>query len=195
MKRESGRAIARDPPGPRDRRLSAHPAAAGQVARRRRVLHVRRFPALGLDQWWRDPRTIRGPRHLLRGDGSRRDGEQSRPDVRPRRSRAAHVRGHEIACHTLRHRDCGRTSPAEIARRDRPERRGAVQAPDGAVQPDQFRLSLRRRLAVGEGARCRARFASCRGTGRGLNQGTVDLADLSVPAFTIRTSTATHSAA
>jgi len=90
--------------------------------------------------------------------------------------RAAHASGHEIACHTYHHRDCGRLVPAEIA--DEIDRNAVALAqvlgpapvvnfayPFGGVS-----LSAKSELST--------RFASCRGTGRGLNQGTVDLADL-----------------
>lgn len=90
--------------------------------------------------------------------------------------RAAHAQGHEIACHTYHHHDCGRLTPSDIA--DEIDRNAVALAqalgapaivnfayPFGGVS-----LSAKSKLAT--------RFASCRGTGRGLNQGTVDLADL-----------------
>lgn len=90
--------------------------------------------------------------------------------------RAAHARGHEIACHTYDHRDCGRATPAEIAAEIDRNATALAQALDGATT-DNFAypfggVSLSAKHALN------ARFASCRGTGRGINQGTVDLADL-----------------
>lgn len=90
--------------------------------------------------------------------------------------RAAHAHGHEIACHTYRHRDCGRLMPSDIA--DEIDRNAVALAQAlGAPAIDNFAypfggvsLSAKSELAT--------RFASCRGTGRGINQGTVDLADL-----------------
>jgi len=90
--------------------------------------------------------------------------------------RAAHARGHEIACHTYSHRDCMRATPAEIVAEI--ERNGAAlaQTLDGAWPVDFAYpfggVSQTAKTAV------EARFASCRGTGRGINRGTVDLADL-----------------
>ena len=90
--------------------------------------------------------------------------------------RAAHARGHEIACHTYHHRDCARTAPAEIAAEIDANAAALSQALDGAAMSNFAYpfggVSLTAKHALS------ARFASCRGTGRGLNQGTVDLADL-----------------
>jgi peptidoglycan/xylan/chitin deacetylase (PgdA/CDA1 family) len=90
--------------------------------------------------------------------------------------RAAHARGHEIACHTYHHRDCARLTPSDIA--EEIDRNAAALAQTlGAPAVSNFAypfggvsLSAKSELA--------ARFLSCRGTGRGLNQGTIDLADL-----------------
>jgi peptidoglycan/xylan/chitin deacetylase (PgdA/CDA1 family) len=98
------------------------------------------------------------------------------PMFAPDDLRAAHAQGHEIACHTYSHRDCCRASPAEIAAEI--ERNAAALAAivdDAAL--DNFAypfggVSLTAKNTLG------GRFASCRGTGRGINQGTVDLADL-----------------
>lgn len=90
--------------------------------------------------------------------------------------RAAHAQGHEIACHTFHHRDCARMLPAQIA--DEIDRNAvALSQVVGGAPVDNFAypfggVSLSAKSELG------ARFASCRGTGRGLNQGTVDLADL-----------------
>ncbi len=90
--------------------------------------------------------------------------------------RAAHVRGHEIACHTYTHRDCGRASPAEIGAEIDRNAVALSQALDGAAITNFAYpfggVSLSAKTALS------TRFASCRGTGRGLNQGTIDLADL-----------------
>jgi peptidoglycan/xylan/chitin deacetylase (PgdA/CDA1 family) len=90
--------------------------------------------------------------------------------------RAVHARGHEIACHTYGHRDCGRLSAAEIAAEVDANTAALSKALDGATTPNfaypfgGVSLAAKRALS--------GRFASCRGTGRGINQGTVDLADL-----------------
>jgi peptidoglycan/xylan/chitin deacetylase (PgdA/CDA1 family) len=90
--------------------------------------------------------------------------------------RAAHVRGHEIACHTYTHRDCGRASPAAIAGEIDENAAALSAALDGAPITNFAYpfggVSLAAKRALN------ARFASCRGTGRGINHGTVDLADL-----------------
>jgi peptidoglycan/xylan/chitin deacetylase (PgdA/CDA1 family) len=99
------------------------------------------------------------------------------PMFEPDDLRAAHGRGHEIACHTYSHRDCCHASPQEIAAEI--ERNAAALAElIGDAKFDNFAypfggVSLTAKQALG------GRFASCRGTGRGLNRGTVDLADLS----------------
>jgi len=90
--------------------------------------------------------------------------------------RAALAGGHEIACHTFSHRDCCRAAPGEIA--DEIERNAAALSPivgaaglvDFAYPFGGVSQTAKRALA--------GRFASCRGTGRGINAGTVDLCDL-----------------
>ncbi|HTW51223.1 MAG TPA: polysaccharide deacetylase family protein [Stellaceae bacterium] len=90
--------------------------------------------------------------------------------------RAAHAHGHEIACHTYHHRDCARLTPAAIA--DEVDRNAAALAQAlGTPAISNFAypfggVSLSAKSALSP------RFLSCRGTGRGLNQGTIDLADL-----------------
>jgi peptidoglycan/xylan/chitin deacetylase (PgdA/CDA1 family) len=90
--------------------------------------------------------------------------------------RAAHARGHEIASHTFSHRDCARVPPREIAAEIDENAAAISQALDGAAVTNfaypfgGVSLSAKHALA--------RRFASCRGTGRGLNRGTIDLADL-----------------
>jgi peptidoglycan/xylan/chitin deacetylase (PgdA/CDA1 family) len=89
--------------------------------------------------------------------------------------RTAHARGHEIACHTYSHRDCCRAAPDEIAAEI--ERNAAalaefIDAPPINLAYPFGGVSLTAKTALA------GRFASCRGTGRGLNQGAVDLADL-----------------
>ncbi|MBV9552440.1 MAG: polysaccharide deacetylase family protein [Alphaproteobacteria bacterium] len=90
--------------------------------------------------------------------------------------RAAHARGHEIACHTFSHRDCMRAPAGEIAAEI--ERNGAalVEALDG-MRPGNFAYPFG---GVSQSAKAAAhlRFDTCRGTGRGINRGIVDLADL-----------------
>ncbi len=88
---------------------------------------------------------------------------------------AAHVQGHEIACHTYSHRDCCRASPHDIAAeiaRNAAALAEFIDAPFGNFAYPFGGVSLTAKNALA------SRFASCRGTGRGLNQGTVDLADL-----------------
>lgn len=90
--------------------------------------------------------------------------------------RAAQGHGHEIACHTYSHRDCMRAAPAEIVAEI--ERNGAaLRETLGGPAPVNFAYPFG---GVSQTAKRTAhqRFASCRGTGRGLNRGTVDLADL-----------------
>jgi peptidoglycan/xylan/chitin deacetylase (PgdA/CDA1 family) len=90
--------------------------------------------------------------------------------------RAAHANGHEIACHTFSHRDCCRAAPAEIAAEI--DRNAAALAPvvgpsgspNFAYPFGGVSLTAKRALA--------GRFDSCRGTARGINRGTIDLADL-----------------
>jgi len=90
--------------------------------------------------------------------------------------RAAHARRHEIACHTHSHRDCARASPAEIDAEIDANAAALAQAlPDAAITNFAYPfggVSLSAKSALAD------RFDSCRGTGRGVNQGTVDLADL-----------------
>jgi peptidoglycan/xylan/chitin deacetylase (PgdA/CDA1 family) len=96
--------------------------------------------------------------------------------------RTANANGHEIACHTYSHADLLYLSPGEIVAEV--ERNAAALAevfddvtmanfayPYGAV-------SLAAKAALNR------RFASCRGTGEGINRGTVDLTDLrAVPLY------------
>jgi peptidoglycan/xylan/chitin deacetylase (PgdA/CDA1 family) len=89
---------------------------------------------------------------------------------------AAHASGHEIACHTYTHRDCARTSPTDIAAEIEKNTAALSRALNGAAATNfaypfgGVSLAAKRALA--------GRFMSCRGTGRGVNRGTVDLADL-----------------
>jgi peptidoglycan/xylan/chitin deacetylase (PgdA/CDA1 family) len=90
--------------------------------------------------------------------------------------RAVDAQGHEIACHTYHHRDCARLVAADIA--DEIDRNSAALAQVlGAPASANFAypfggVSLSAKSALS------GRFLSCRGTGRGINQGTADLADL-----------------
>ena len=94
---------------------------------------------------------------------------------------AVHASGHEIACHTHSHRDCGRASRAEIAAELDANAAALAQILGGAAVTNFAypfgALSLSAKNALGP------RFASCRGTGRGVNHGTVDLADLFSPSI------------
>jgi peptidoglycan/xylan/chitin deacetylase (PgdA/CDA1 family) len=90
--------------------------------------------------------------------------------------RAAHARGHEIACHTFSHRDCGRVPAAEIAAEIDRNAAALSQALDGAAVTN-FAYPFGGVSQAAKSALTK-RFASCRGTGRGVNRGTTDLADL-----------------
>jgi peptidoglycan/xylan/chitin deacetylase (PgdA/CDA1 family) len=90
--------------------------------------------------------------------------------------RAAHAHGHEVACHTFSHRDCGAAQPAEMAA-EVAANAAALAVALEAAEIENFAypfggVSLAAKRAL------HGCFASCRGTGRGLNYGTVDLADL-----------------
>ena len=90
--------------------------------------------------------------------------------------RAAYAQGHEIACHTYHHRDCGRLMPADIA--DEIDRNAVALAQVlGAPAISNFAYPFGG-VSLSAKSELSTRFASCRGTGRGLNRGTVDLADL-----------------
>jgi peptidoglycan/xylan/chitin deacetylase (PgdA/CDA1 family) len=90
--------------------------------------------------------------------------------------RAARAHGHEIACHTFTHRDCCRASPGAIIGEIEENAAALSALLDGTVLTNfaypfgGVSLSAKHALAN--------RFASCRGTGRGINRGTIDLADL-----------------
>jgi peptidoglycan/xylan/chitin deacetylase (PgdA/CDA1 family) len=90
--------------------------------------------------------------------------------------RAAHAHGHEIACHTFSHRDCARVPATEIdAEIDK--NAAALSQLLGGAAATNFAYPFGGVSQAAKSALAR-RFASCRGTGRGLNRGTVDLADL-----------------
>jgi peptidoglycan/xylan/chitin deacetylase (PgdA/CDA1 family) len=95
---------------------------------------------------------------------------------------ATHKQGHEIACHTFSHRDCARVPATEIAAEiDRNAAALAQVLGDEAVTNFAYPFG-----GVSQSAKSALapRFASCRGTGRGLMHGhglmhgTADLADL-----------------
>jgi len=90
--------------------------------------------------------------------------------------RAAHAQGHEIACHTFGHRDCARVPATEIAAEIDRNADALSQLLGGAAMVN-FAYPFGGVSQSAKSAFAR-RFASCRGTGRGLNRGTVDLADL-----------------
>lgn len=90
--------------------------------------------------------------------------------------RAAHERGHELACHTYSHLDCGRAETAAILADLARNGSAFADLLDGFA-PANFAfpfggVSLRAKRALA------GRFASCRGIGYGLNHGTADLAEL-----------------
>jgi peptidoglycan/xylan/chitin deacetylase (PgdA/CDA1 family) len=95
--------------------------------------------------------------------------------------RDAHAQGHEIACHTYSHRDCCHAAPAEIVA-EIERNAAALAATIDEERVDNFAypfggVSLTAKHALGD------RFASCRGAGRGVNRGTVDLSDLLSPSI------------
>jgi peptidoglycan/xylan/chitin deacetylase (PgdA/CDA1 family) len=90
--------------------------------------------------------------------------------------RTAHEQGHEIACHTYSHRDCARVPHSEIAAEiDR--NTAALSEALGGAAATNFAYPFGGVSQTAKAA-LKSRFASCRGTGRGVNRGTVDLADL-----------------
>ena len=90
--------------------------------------------------------------------------------------RAAAAQGHEIACHTFSHRDCCHAAPAEIAAEV--ERNAAALSELAGAAPFQNFAYPFGGVSQTAKQTLAGRFASCRGTGRGLNRGTADLADL-----------------
>ncbi|HYM72687.1 MAG TPA: polysaccharide deacetylase family protein [Stellaceae bacterium] len=90
--------------------------------------------------------------------------------------REVHARGHEIACHTFNHRDCRRAPASEILAEIDENAAALSRLLDGATMSNfaypYGAVSLAAKHALSR------RFASCRSTGQGINQGTVDLADL-----------------
>lgn len=92
----------------------------------------------------------------------------------------AHRAGHEIACHTNSHLMCRYATPAAIAADIAANTQAIIAAlDDNGAAPVSFAyphgaISLTAKSALGK------RFATCRGTGEGINVGAVDLADLRV---------------
>jgi peptidoglycan/xylan/chitin deacetylase (PgdA/CDA1 family) len=89
---------------------------------------------------------------------------------------ALQAHGHEIACHTFSHRDCCRAPWAEITA-EIDDNTAALSSLLGGSPVTNFAYPFGG-VSVSAKAVLKARFASSRGTGRGINQGTVDLADL-----------------
>ncbi len=84
--------------------------------------------------------------------------------------------GHEVACHTYSHLDCCRAPRAAILAEIDENAAALAARLDGAPVPN-FAFPFGGVSVAAKRALSR-RFASCRGTGRGINQGTADLADL-----------------
>ena len=89
---------------------------------------------------------------------------------------AAHRRGHEIACHTFRHLDCGRVATDAVLA-DIDDNAASLSDLIRGFYPTNFAypfggISFSAKRALSR------RFASCRGIGGGINAGTVDFADL-----------------
>lgn len=90
--------------------------------------------------------------------------------------RATHAHGHEVACHTYHHRDCARLMPGDIA--DEIDRNALALAQTlGGAAIANFAYPFGG-VSLSAKSELSTRFVSCRGTGRGINQGTADLADL-----------------
>jgi peptidoglycan/xylan/chitin deacetylase (PgdA/CDA1 family) len=96
--------------------------------------------------------------------------------------RAADANGHEIACHTYSHADCVYLSAGEIVAETERNAAALAEVLDGTAMTNFAypfgAVSLAAKAALS------GRFASCRGTGEGINRGTVDLTDLrAVPLY------------
>lgn len=103
------------------------------------------------------------------------DGDMG-PMFAPDDIRAAHRRGHELACHTYSHLDCsqaaGRAILADIA-----ANAAAFATLIDGFAPVNFAYPFGA-LSLGAKHALASRFASCRGVGGGINSGNVDLANL-----------------
>jgi peptidoglycan/xylan/chitin deacetylase (PgdA/CDA1 family) len=90
--------------------------------------------------------------------------------------RSAHERGHELACHSYSHLDCSRaTAPAILA--DLHRNADAFSDLINGFAPTNFAYPYGRYLLPAKRL-VAPLFASCRGTGGGINRGTCDLGDL-----------------
>ena len=89
---------------------------------------------------------------------------------------AAHRRGHEIACHTFHHLDCGRNKTQTLLD-DIDDNAAAIEGLIGGYTPTNFAFPFGGISMSAKGALSR-RFESCRGIGDGVNAGTADFADL-----------------
>jgi peptidoglycan/xylan/chitin deacetylase (PgdA/CDA1 family) len=90
--------------------------------------------------------------------------------------RTAHYTGHEIACHTFSHPNCGSLKRSAILA----EIRGNAAALRTVIRDRAFVNFAYPYGAVSHTVKraLRFRFKTCRGIRPGINQGTVDLADL-----------------
>jgi peptidoglycan/xylan/chitin deacetylase (PgdA/CDA1 family) len=95
--------------------------------------------------------------------------------------RAANTTGHEIACHTYSHADCVYLSAGEIVAETERNAAALAEVLDAPMTNFAYpygAVSLTAKAALS------GRFASCRGTGEGINRRTVDLTDLrAVPLY------------
>lgn len=89
---------------------------------------------------------------------------------------AAHRGGHEIACHTFHHIDCGRNK-TETLLVDVAENATAIEALTGGFAPVNFAFPFGG-TSISSKAALSRRFKSCRGIGLGVNAGRSDFADL-----------------
>lgn len=98
------------------------------------------------------------------------------PLFTPADLRAAHERGHELACHTYSHLDCSRAATAAVLDDIDANAVAFASLLDGFA-PENFAYPFGA-LSLGAKRAVAPRFATCRSVVGGINQGPVDLADL-----------------
>jgi len=89
---------------------------------------------------------------------------------------AAHRRGHEIACHTFAHLDCGESDTGTLVA-DIDENATILSDLIGGYRPTSFAFPFGSVSFSAKSVLSR-RFESCRGTDRGINAGAADFANL-----------------
>jgi peptidoglycan/xylan/chitin deacetylase (PgdA/CDA1 family) len=90
--------------------------------------------------------------------------------------RAAHQRGHELACHTFRHVDCSRIGTEDLLADIADNHAVLARAVEGFA-PDNFAFPFGG-ISLASKRLLSRHFASCRGISEGINAGTADFADL-----------------